>query len=473
MLVSPTSSRACGGRHYFAVASGFCQPADPSQRSPRLGDGRKDRRRRGRSRRDAGGPADLHGETAFRRHGRSNPPHLLATVVSAVRDRVDLNVDPYAVKVAEIERRLQSVVACTGLDWRSFLRSTLGGELSFHEPLKMGLGRAARSGETDDAIIAFTLALLAKRADPARRAQYNAAWIGRTLKSFRAKDDHTRSRLEAAGASLFRKSIVSGSPIELPASVAASGIPAADVPREIRQLVKAIRAAGRRSVSLEPIALRLGLKRTTFLRRVNLRLPLDPEYMGEGLAVLAELREQLAAAAARVNGAPAESAAVLAADTSPQIDVPNSATHAISTDGGKDGEAAGSGGSAGRHDADSTAGTAGTAGTGGTGGTAGDDDLDAEWERATSRSTPSRTRTRRRRPASPPSPSTTRSWPRSSLGSIHSRSTDRLNRSLMPRRRIRKRPGQVSQCRSSPRSGRCCDPSTSISVTRSCRLIRF
>jgi len=53
-------------------------------------------------------------------------------------------------------------------------------------------------------------------------------------------------------------------PIEL-----TSGLPAADVPREIRQLVKAIRAAGRRSVSLEPIALRLGLKRTTFLRRAD------------------------------------------------------------------------------------------------------------------------------------------------------------------------------------------------------------
>src|SRR4051812_48877819 len=131
------------------------------------------------------------------------PPHLLATVVSGVRDRVHLNADRYAVKLAEIERRLQSVVACTGLDWRSFLSSTLGGELSFFEPLKMGLGRAARSGESDEAIIAFTVALLAKRAAPARRAQYNAAWVGRTLKSFRAKDERTRSRLEAARGSLF------------------------------------------------------------------------------------------------------------------------------------------------------------------------------------------------------------------------------------------------------------------------------
>ena len=113
-------------------------------------------------------------------------------------------------------------------------------------------------------------------------------------------------------------------PIELPPSVAASGIPAADVPREIRQTVAAIRAAGGRSVSLKPIALRLGLKRTTFLRRADLRLPLDPEYIGEGLAVLAELREQLAeieAAAAEgehLNGARAETAAARA-EASPQI----------------------------------------------------------------------------------------------------------------------------------------------------------
>ena len=71
--------------------------------------------------------------------------------MSGVRDRVHLNADRYAVKVAEIERRLQSVVASTGVDWRCFMRSTLGGELSFHEPLKMGLGRAARSGKSDEA----------------------------------------------------------------------------------------------------------------------------------------------------------------------------------------------------------------------------------------------------------------------------------------------------------------------------------
>ena len=95
----------------------------------------------------------------------------------------------------------------------------------------------------------------------------------------------------------------------------ASGIPSATYHARIRQLVMAIRAAGRRSVSLEPSRFASGLKRTTFLRRADLRLPLDPEYMGEGFAVLAELREQLAeieAAAAEGehwNGARAEAAA--------------------------------------------------------------------------------------------------------------------------------------------------------------------
>src|SRR3954470_20138841 len=146
-----------------------------------------------------------------------------------------------------------------------------------------------------------------------------------------------------------------------PPSVGASGTPAADVPREIRQAVAAIRAAGGRSVSLEPIALRLGLKRTTFLRRAARRLPLDPEYSGEGLAVLAELREQVAeieatpAAAEHRNGARAAEAAARA-EASSSSDVPDSVAETTSTaQNGDDDEPAGVAGSAGRHDTDSEA----------------------------------------------------------------------------------------------------------------------
>ena len=80
-------------------------------------------------------------------------------------------------------------------------------------------------------------------------------------------------------------------PIELPASVAASGIPAADVPREIRQLVTAIRAAVGPSPERRAAP---GTEAHDVPAPADLRLPLDPEYIGEGFAVLAELREQLA-----------------------------------------------------------------------------------------------------------------------------------------------------------------------------------
>ena len=237
----------------------------------------------------------------------------------------------------------------------------------------------------------------------------------------------------------------------------------------------------RRSVSLKPIALRLGLKRTTFLRRADLRLPLDPEYMGEGFAVLAELREQLAkieAAAAAAegehrNGARAEAAA--RAEASSASDVPDSAADAASTVTAKTVRRRALAGpldgmtltarSAQLAQLAQVARVARLATT----------TLTPNGS-ARPRSTPSRTRTRRRRPASqraPPSTSTRRSWPRSCRRSIQSRSTGRWGRSSMPQRFIRKQPRQAWQCRSSPRSGRCCDPSTSISVTRSCRLIRF
>ena len=79
----------------------------------------------------------------------------------------------------------------------------MGGELSFFEPLSKGLGLAARSNDTDAEIIDFTQALLAKRADAGRIAQYDAQWITRTLRRFRDMDGVGRARREAALARLF------------------------------------------------------------------------------------------------------------------------------------------------------------------------------------------------------------------------------------------------------------------------------
>ena len=69
-----------------------------------------------------------------------------------------------------------------------------------------GSGLAARSNDTDDAIIAFTLALLAKRADRGRIAQYDKAWIARTLTRFRAMDGRVQAARAAACAASFTES---------------------------------------------------------------------------------------------------------------------------------------------------------------------------------------------------------------------------------------------------------------------------
>jgi hypothetical protein len=70
-------------------------------------------------------------------------------------------------------------------------------------PLSRGLGLAARSSDRDDAIIVFTSALLAKRADPGRIRDYGKAWLGRTIARFRAKDGRVQAARAAASRQLY------------------------------------------------------------------------------------------------------------------------------------------------------------------------------------------------------------------------------------------------------------------------------
>ena len=115
-----------------------------------------------------------------------------------------------------IERKLETVAKATRIvdpvsggerhDWRGFLKATLGGELSYFEPLSMGLGLAARSPDSNETIVAFTCRLIKERADEARISQYSAEWIGRSLNRFRAMDRSLREKREAAFARLYGES---------------------------------------------------------------------------------------------------------------------------------------------------------------------------------------------------------------------------------------------------------------------------
>ena len=114
-----------------------------------------------------------------------------------------LVVDRYAPAVVEIDRKIGAASIASGDDWRAFLDRTVGGDLSFFEPMTRGLGLAARSNESDGEVIRFTLALIQQRADPARISQYSAEWIGRSLRRFRNKDDRVSVSREAALRRLF------------------------------------------------------------------------------------------------------------------------------------------------------------------------------------------------------------------------------------------------------------------------------
>ena len=137
--------------------------------------------------------------------GMADPiaPKLWAAVARGSKDRVAIVTDRYDPIVVEIERMIGAALLAAGDDWRFFLNQTVGGDLSFFEPLTRGLGIAARSGDADTAIVRFTLALVKRRADKDRLRQYDAAWIAYSLRRFRAMDDLIRGRREAALSELY------------------------------------------------------------------------------------------------------------------------------------------------------------------------------------------------------------------------------------------------------------------------------
>jgi hypothetical protein len=131
------------------------------------------------------------------------PPDRWAVVARGSFDRVALVVDRYDPAIVVLDTKLRAATIAAGDDWRRFLLDTVGGAMSFFEPLSRGLGIAAQSNEPTDVIVAFALALIRDRAGPGRIAQYDAAWIRRSVERFCAADQRVRSRRDAALAQLF------------------------------------------------------------------------------------------------------------------------------------------------------------------------------------------------------------------------------------------------------------------------------
>ena len=99
-----------------------------------------------------------------------------------------LVVDRYDAKAAAIVHKLRQVELACGNDWRALLDQTVGGPEGFYEPLKRGLGLAARSSATEQEIVGFVDGLLAHRADRGRQASYGPNWVLKAIRKFRDAD---------------------------------------------------------------------------------------------------------------------------------------------------------------------------------------------------------------------------------------------------------------------------------------------
>jgi hypothetical protein len=122
----------------------------------------------------------------------------LAVVLDGKHERVSLDISEFREQVQRINDGIKSATMSAGLNWKAFLLRTVGGDLSFCEPLTRGLGIAARAGAADAEVLGFVAELLKDRADAGRRSQYGAEWVRSTLHRFRTMDAAADAAAEAA-----------------------------------------------------------------------------------------------------------------------------------------------------------------------------------------------------------------------------------------------------------------------------------
>jgi hypothetical protein len=117
------------------------------------------------------------------------PAAKRAFILPGAKNAVSLDVDRYAAAASEAERKIRIVEHVCCDDWRQLLETTLGRRgLSFFMPLTRALSRAARTFESEAAIIGWIQDIVARRADLPRQRQYGPQWCAATLRNFRQRD---------------------------------------------------------------------------------------------------------------------------------------------------------------------------------------------------------------------------------------------------------------------------------------------
>jgi hypothetical protein len=122
------------------------------------------------------------------------PASCRAVILPGGADKVSLVVDRYVAKAVKIRAQVKGAATVCGRNWKQLLALTVGGDTGFFEPLTRGIGAAARAGASASEIDGFLSPRCWRSGrTPGRRRQYGAAWVRRSLRSFRRRDDVARA----------------------------------------------------------------------------------------------------------------------------------------------------------------------------------------------------------------------------------------------------------------------------------------
>jgi hypothetical protein len=124
-------------------------------------------------------------------------------ILDGATDRAAIDWAQFAEIIAEVDRLERVAAGRDGGDWRGYADRNIGEE-GFHEPTRAAIGKAITQGAGDDEIIDTLSAIIAARADPARRAHYTRQWLAATIRSLRRRDDAGRARTDALRSRFIR-----------------------------------------------------------------------------------------------------------------------------------------------------------------------------------------------------------------------------------------------------------------------------
>jgi hypothetical protein len=117
------------------------------------------------------------------------PKDRRVAILDGRSERVALALDHYCDVTAFRHFQQRQARRRSGRDWRQILDYELGDIDQYHEVIWRALGMAIKAGDaTEDEIIKYVLAAVAKKADMARQLHYDYRYLHQCIRAFERKD---------------------------------------------------------------------------------------------------------------------------------------------------------------------------------------------------------------------------------------------------------------------------------------------